>query len=123
MIKLTEKRQLVLNKIKNSKKAINALTIYENIGKEKIDLSTVYRAIDFLVENNLLLSFHFNNNTYYIFNDKNKHYHYFICIKCLNMTKINCNMKSIIDSLENNYNYDVINHEMNIYGHCNKCLN
>lgn len=121
MIKLTSKRELVYNEINKSEKPIDALSIYDKIGKEKINLSTVYRAIDFLVSHKLLLTFYFNDKSYYIINDKDNHYHYFICTSCLHMKKVKCNMKSIIQNLQNEFNYKVLNHEMNIYGLCNNC--
>jgi len=122
MIKLTSKRKLVYDFIKSSNKPVDAILIYKNIGKEKINLSTVYRAIDFLVSHKLLLTFYFNDKSYYILNDEDKHYHYFICTNCLHMKKIKCNMHTIINNLENEYNYKVLNHEMNVYGLCNSCV-
>src|SRR5690554_1412168 len=121
MIKLTKKRASVFNVIKNNKKPINAEEIFEVLGSNNINLSTVYRAIDYLLENNLLLSFHFNNKTYYISNDIKNHYHFFICTKCLYMEKVDCHLTDTIKNLKQNKNYTVTNHEMTIYGLCNNC--
>lgn len=122
MIKLTSKRKKVYEIFETSNKPINAFDIHNTIGSESINLSTVYRAIDFLLDNNLLISFHFNSKTYYILNDDNNHYHYFICTSCLHMEKINCNMNNVIKDLEVNLNYQVMNHEMTLYGLCNNCI-
>ena len=121
MVKMTSKRASVFNAIKNYKKPISAEEIYDLLGSTNINLSTVYRSIDFLLENNLLLTFYFNNKTFYILNNEDKHYHYFICTNCLHMEKINCNLSNTIQNLQKNMNYSVTNHEMTIYGLCNNC--
>jgi|SRR5690554_425512 len=121
MIRMTTKRKKVYSVFENSNKPINAENILDVLGDENINLSTIYRAIEYFINNDLLLSFHFNNKTYYILDNEGNHYHYFICTNCLFMKKINCNMNPIIKKLEDENNFLITNHEMNVYGLCNSC--
>lgn len=123
MLRMTSKRKKVYSVFENSNKPTNAENILDVLGDENINLSTIYRTIEYFLNNDLLLSFHFNNKTYYILNNEGKHYHYFICTNCLYMEKITCNMKPIIKKLENENNFLITNHEMNVYGLCNSCNN
>lgn len=119
MIKLTKKRKIVYSCLKNANKPLNAEMIYENLINEDINLSTIYRAIEFLENNNLLLKFHFNNKSYYIVNDET-HSHYFICTNCLSTRKISCKMDNVLSTLKDD-GFTITNHEMTVYGLCNSC--
>ena len=121
MLKMTSKRKKVYSVFENSDKPINAENILDVLGDDNINLSTIYRSIEYFLNNDLLLSFHFNNKSYYILNNEGNHYHYFICTNCLLMKKISCNMNPIIKKLENENNFLVTNHEMNVYGLCSRC--
>src|SRR5690554_8173355 len=121
MIRLTSKRKQVFDVISNSNKPIDAEGILSVLGESNINLSTIYRSIEFFNTNNLLLTFHFNNKSYYFLNDEHNHHHYFICTKCLKMEKVKCNMHDIISTLEHEEDYLITNHEMTIYGLCKKC--
>jgi|SRR5690554_79892 len=121
MLRMTSKRKKVYDVIEKSNKPINAEIIADILGDDNINLSTIYRAIEYFINNDLLLTFYFNNKTYYILNNEGKHYHYFICTNCLYMEKINCNMNPIINKLETENNFLITNHEMNVFGLCNSC--
>lgn len=120
MIKLTKQRKEIYNILKDSKKPMSAEMLFEKLPKNTMNLSTIYRSIDYFENNDLLLKFHFDGKSYYFLNDKN-HNHYFICTKCLSMQAINCHLHNTINSLEKDYNFLVTNHEMTIYGICNLC--
>ena len=121
MLRMTKQRKKVYQCLKNSEKPLSAETIYELIDEDKLNLSTVYRAIDYFENNNLLIKFHFNGKNYYFLEKDGNHHHYFVCTNCHMMHKIKCNMKTIITDLENERNFKVTNHEMNVYGICNLC--
>ena len=120
MIKLTKKREKVYSCLQNTNKPLTAEMIYEYLKDEDINLSTIYRAIEFLENNDLLLKFHFDNKSYYIVNDET-HSHYFICTNCLMTKKIDCRMENVLEKLKENDGFKVTNHEMTVYGLCNRC--
>ena len=61
-MKLTKKRQQILNLIQSSDTPINAKFLKSKVD---FDLSTVYRALEFLEKNNYIFSFDFENEKYY----------------------------------------------------------
>lgn len=121
MLRMTRKRQKIYDVIKGSKNPISAEDILNILGDENINLSTIYRSVEYFINGDLLLTFHFNNKTYYILNNEDNHYHYFICTNCLRMEKVDCNLSDVINELKHNKGFLVTNHEMTIYGLCNKC--
>lgn len=119
-MRMTKNRKIVLNLLKQAKKPLSAEDIANELIKDKIDLSTIYRSLEYFDKNNLLLRFHFNNKSYYFLNTSN-HHHYFVCTNCLTMHQIECYLNNTIANLENNNHFVVTNHEINIYGLCNNC--
>ena len=75
-MKLTKKRQQILNLIQSSDTPINAKFLKSKVD---FDLSTVYRALEFLEKNNYIFSFDFENEKYYF---KEENANFFICDSC-----------------------------------------
>lgn len=121
MFNLTVKRKKVYDTLKLSKKPLSVEEIFNNLNDSNINLSTIYRAIDYLESYNLLLKFHFDSKNYYFLNEDDLHKHYFVCTKCHQMHTINCQMENVLKTLENKHDFLITNHEMNVYGICNKC--
>lgn len=116
MEKLTKKREYILNIIKNSKIPISASSIFENISSSlKIDLSTVYRCLQYLEENNKIEKTNIKNTKYY-FIKKNPHKHFVFCIKCDSVETFPC-------SIEKNTNFEILEHDFVALGICPKCKN
>ncbi len=78
-MKLTEKRKEILGIIYSSKVPLNAKNLKHKVN---FDLSTIYRALDFLEKNKYIYSLDFENEKYY-FKDENAHF--FICSSCRHM--------------------------------------
>lgn len=121
MLNLTTKRKKVYNLLKEVTKPLSVQDIYNSLNDETINLSTIYRSIEYFEDFNLLLKFHFNNKNYYFLNEDKKHDHYFICTSCLLMQMVPCNMKEVLSNLKLDNDFTITNHEMNVYGLCNKC--
>lgn len=119
-MRMTKNRKIVFDILKDAKKPLSAEDISHALSNNKIDLSTIYRSIDYFDNNNLLLRFHFGNKSYYFLNTSN-HHHYFVCTNCLAMHEIKCYLNDTISQLENENNFTVSNHEINIYGICQEC--
>lgn len=75
-MKLTKKRQQILNLIQSSDTPINAKFLKSKVD---FDLSTVYRALEFLEKNNYIFSFDLENEKYYF---KEENVNFFICDSC-----------------------------------------
>ena len=72
-MKLTKKRQEVLNLVQSSSMPVNAKILKSQVD---FDLSTIYRALE---KNNYIFSFDFENEKYYF---KEENANFFICDSC-----------------------------------------
>ncbi len=115
----SNQRNLVLEIVNNSKDHLNTDQIY-NIAREtmpNISLGTVYRNINQLVENNMILRIKTNEGLDRFDNIHVKHNH-FICSKCHKIIdiydKIELNITSIDGNIVNDY-------EIKFIGICNEC--
>ena len=75
-MKLTKKRQEILDLVLVSEIPVNARFLKSQVD---FDLSTVYRALDFLEKNSYIFSFDFENEKYYF---KEENANFFICDSC-----------------------------------------
>ena len=112
-LKVTKNRVDILNII--NKLNVNS-TIKNIISKTNMDVSTVYRTLNTLEENNIIEKSIINDEIVYMI--KEEHKHYFKCIKCNKITEIEHCPIDLSDSLEG---YKVLSHSLMINGICNKC--
>lgn len=117
---MTKQRQEIYNVFSKSEIPLTAEMIYDLLPNNFLNLSTVYRTLEYFDNNSLVLRFFFNNKNHYILNN-DQHHHYSICTNCLKMNVINCHLIDTINELENDDSFIVTNHEMTIYGLCSKC--
>ena len=75
-MKLTKKRQEILDFVVCSDTPVNGTCLKSKV---HFDLSTVYRALEFLEKNNYIFSFDFENEKYYF---KEENANFFICDSC-----------------------------------------
>lgn len=118
-MRLTKQRRAIINVLKESKVPLNAETIFNNLDLQ-LDLSTVYRTLDRLFEENLVTKNYFNNIAHYMFNDGSKHKHFIYCIECRKVSPIDCHFEEWIDS-QKLKDVTVLDHDITLYGYCKKC--
>lgn len=122
MIKLTKKRQMVLNIIKNAEKPLCAEDIYSILNNESINLSTIYRSLELFYTERLILKTVYDNKSYYHMNNF-KHSHYMVCEKCGTMIPFDCMVHNLENHVLNQYGFKVSHHDLTFYGLCEKCRN
>ena len=112
-LKVTKQRKEIVNIINDLD---SAATINNILKKANMDKSTVYRIIDILIKNNILIKqINYNNDDYYIL--KEKHRHYIKCVKCNKVSKLD---KCPFDN-ESIDGFKIINHNVEIEGICKDC--
>jgi Fur family ferric uptake transcriptional regulator len=103
------------------------LSRQEIIDKLKIksinpDRSTVYRELLFLTENQLIQKNIIGKMDYYEI--PKIHHHHLVCLKCHKIENIK--MKNFLKNQERQINkknkFNIINHSLEFYGFCQKCL-
>jgi len=121
----TKNREKIYNVIKNNNSPITAEEIYEKLKNQKIDLSTIYRALGVFLENSLVdKDLRSDKKCYYSIKEE-EHGHYIVCKKCNKSMKLKeCPLvddiyKKEIDAL----GFEVTSHSIQIEGICKNCKN
>lgn len=119
-LKETKQRKKIIEVIDKLQDNSTITNIINNC-KNDMNVSTIYRVIDSLLENNIIeTNLNYNNELYY--SKKEEHGHYFTCIKCHKREKINdCPLEKTDKYLEENKGYTILNHIVQIEGICKKC--
>ncbi len=130
-LKITKQRILVLEALAScGDKHLTAEEIYEIVKADfpEIGLATVYRTIQLLVELDLVESIQLGDGyvRYEIgklHGEEAHRHHHLICLKC---GKIISFQDDLLEELEarimESASFQVINHEVKLYGYCKECL-
>ena len=113
-LKITKQRVEIINVINKLKDKATISNIIKNVEMNK---STVYRIIDKLCLNNIIIKdINANNEDYYVL--RSNHKHYIKCIKCNKIKDLkNCPIEDIDIK-----DFKVIKHTLKIDGICEDCL-
>lgn len=114
-LKCTKQREAVLDVLINECKPITAEQIQAKSG---INLATVYRVLEQLTEEGIIIKSKMLDSVSSSFElDRHEHKHYAVCIGCKEVTPIeDCHYHpNIADGFE------VTGHKIEVYGYCKKC--
>ena len=122
----TKQKDEILDTIKKMDKAFLIKELYVKLN-EKVGLTTIYRFIDKMVENEELYKYiGEDNNTYYQYLEKcdcNNHF-YLKCINCGNMIHVDCDcIKELSNHITKEHNFIPNKENIIINGICSKCKN
>ena len=121
----TKQRELILNTIKKQTKEFTIKDIYKEVKKEA-GLTTIYRLIDKLVNDNIIRkTLEKDNKTYYQYLEKceEENHFYLKCDKCKNMQHIDCDcIKDLSNHILKNHKFKTNKENIIINGLCNKCI-
>lgn len=123
MVKNTKKRNEILKIIKDNKVPITAQEIYNSIYlNTSINLSTIYRTLDLLTNENIVIKeIRDDKKAYYQINN-NIHKHRIICTKCNSDIMIsNCPLKELENAIEKETGYKLTSHTFELRGLCPNC--
>ncbi|WP_162163931.1 Fur family transcriptional regulator [Acholeplasma hippikon] len=122
MVKLTSKRQLIYDILKKNDSPLSAEDIYELIKDEKLNLSTVYRTLDYFYKEQMVSRNYLDNKAYFYLNHDD-HHHFMICEVCQNRFEMDCHIDEMIAEIKKKYGFEVTHHDLNFYGICSNCKN
>ncbi|MBF0714546.1 transcriptional repressor [Gemella sp. GH3] len=128
--KLTPQRETIVKiLVENESEHLSAEELYfilKGINPE-IGLATVYRTLDIFYDLKILEKITFGNGiSKYHLRQKldNGTHHHLICTKCHNITTIsNVIFNKLIQYVNNEYNFEVQDDTIAIYGTCKNCMN
>jgi len=120
---ITKQKDIIINCIKNHKEfTINQ--IYKEL-KGKVGLTTIYRKVDSLVEENKIKKYIGKDNiTYYQYLcecDKDNHF-YLKCDKCGNLEHVDCDcINELSEHINKNHEFEINKQNIVINGVCKNC--
>jgi Fur family transcriptional regulator, ferric uptake regulator len=118
--KLTLLRKHIFDIIKSSDIPLNAKNISDRM-KLHSNLSTIYRALDYMEKEKLIVSVAlFDGTRFYCSGDR--HSHFILCKECHEIKEFDkCSAGDMVKSLEKEYNYRITEHVFYFIGVCGDC--
>lgn len=131
-LKVTTQRVAILEVLNNRPgKHMTAEEIYDYVKKKypEIGIATVYRTIQMLSELSLIDKLNLDDGyVRYEINRKDRqqashHHHHLICLDCGNIYAFQDDLlETLEERIKENLGFIVVDHEVKLYGHCEKCL-
>lgn len=119
-MRLTKHRREILSVFNNTKEILSAEMIYQQMDQEEIDLSTIYRALDYFMREGIVAKSTIEQTAYFYLNE-GEHHHYLICTKCHQRFPIDCHLERLMKKTIKQANFKVTHHDVTIYGFCEDC--
>jgi G3E family GTPase len=126
-IKATRQRCLTLDVLSEAESPLSAEAIYLNImqrdSESTINLSTVYRVLELLVEKRIAIRIADFETGKAVFElSKLRHKHHLTCTQCKRMVFIDdCPVSGLVNNLEKETDFNITGHVLEMYGLCKEC--
>jgi|AntAceMinimDraft_17_1070374.scaffolds.fasta_scaffold142237_2 Fur family ferric uptake transcriptional regulator len=124
-LKNTKYRVDIIELINKSDVLMSAKDIHKELldKKIRINLSTVYRTLDKLVETNIINRVNLENEKQSMYEyNRNLHHHFFICQNCNKIIPIyTCPLEEYEKKLTKELGFEITGHRVEFYGFCKEC--
>ncbi|MBU2700310.1 Fur family ferric uptake transcriptional regulator [Sporomusaceae bacterium BoRhaA] len=124
-MKSTKQRNLIFNILNQARNIMTAEDIYLELRKANylVNLSTVYRILDIFVDKGIALKSILPEDNKCVFElNRFEHKHHLICLKCKKIISIDkCPLTEFERHIEQQTNFNITNHKLEMYGYCNNC--
>lgn len=125
-LKYTEQREIVLNILLNAEDHLSAEDVYASIKKKypqsNIGIATVYRALSFLEEVDLITSLAFGTEGKKYESNVKEHHDHLICIKCGKIIEfLDEEIERRQERIAKRNKFKITSHSMQLYGICEDC--
>lgn len=125
-LKYTEQREIVLNILIHADGHLSAEEVYNLIKSKKPDsnigIATVYRALGFLEEVNLITSITFGAEGKKYESNTKEHHDHLICTNCGKIVEfMDCEIEKRQDKVAKKNLFKITSHSMQLYGVCDTC--
>ena len=125
-LKYTKQREIIFETILNSKKHLNAdelnIIINKKYPAEKIGIATIYRALAFLEESNLISSISLHKDGKESEPSIKKHHDHLICVKCNKIVEfLDDSIEKKQEQIAQQNGFKLLKHTMYLYGICSNC--
>lgn len=122
----SHQREVILDYLKGTKNHPTAEEVYNHVRKEnpKISLGTVYRNLNLLAENNIILRLHMENGIDHFDADTSIHHHFY-CKKCGRVYDIELpleiDIQKLTEQINSKVNFLADGCMIYFYGTCSNC--
>ncbi|RLA82278.1 MAG: transcriptional repressor [Epsilonproteobacteria bacterium] len=125
-LKYTKQREVIFETILNCKKHLGAEELYSIILNkyplEKIGIATIYRALAFLEDENLISSISVGKDAKKFETSFKKHHDHLICVNCNKIIEfVNERIEIEQEKTAQENGFKLLNHTMYLYGICKDC--
>lgn len=124
-LKNTKHRNSVLHIIEKSAQPVTAEQIYFALVSQavSINLSSVYRVLNTLVEKHLIIKSSMAGESKTVFElNRLEHKHYVVCTQCKKVVAVpGCPLEEYEKMLADKIGFDVQGHQLELYGICRDC--
>ena len=125
-LKYTEQREIVLSILLHASEHLTAEEVYNEIKKafpkSNIGIATVYRALSFLEEVDLITSITFGTDGKKYESNAKSHHDHLICTSCGRIIEfIDEEIEKRQDKIAKKNRFSITSHSMQLYGTCEVC--
>ena len=125
-LKYTDQREIVLSVLLNAEDHLTAEEVYNEIKKEDTDsnigIATVYRAVSFLEEVDLITSIAFGTDGKKYESNAKSHHDHLICTNCGKIIEfMDDEIEKRQDKIAKKNKFKITSHSMQLYGTCETC--
>jgi len=125
-LKYTEQREIVLDILNNAEDHLSAEDVYNQIktkySDSNIGIATVYRALGFLEEVNLITSIAFGTEGKKYESNAKSHHDHLICTSCGKIVEfLDDEIEKRQDRIAKKNKFKITSHSMQLYGTCKDC--
>ncbi|HOT62166.1 MAG TPA: transcriptional repressor [Treponemataceae bacterium] len=122
---MTRARESTLSILREANEPLSAAGVFRLAAG--FDQATVYRALHYLEEKGLAVSFilaceEHGTERYYAVSDSGKHRHWFHCERCHRFVDLgDCAIEPLVERYETAYGIDIRSHTLSLTGTCADC--
>lgn len=124
-LKNTKHRNAILNIFEKSAQPVTAEQIFLMLKKQEnaINLSSVYRILNTLVEKCLVIKTVMPGENKAVFEmNRFEHKHYVVCTQCKKMVSVpGCPLEEYEKKLRDNTGFQIQGHQLEVFGICREC--
>lgn len=124
--RLTKGRKAIISLFLKRHCSLSSQDIYDALHQDgiRVNLSTVYRELQFLLEQRILKSIFFHDGIQRYELLEEDHHHHLVCTNCNATTRfhIDHDLKTLEKTLESDHGFTITDHNLEFFGTCQKCL-
>lgn len=125
-LKYTEQREIVLSILLHAEDHLSAEEVYNEVKAQNVDsnigIATVYRALSFLEEVDLITSITFGSDGKKYESNSKSHHDHLICTECGKIVEfLDDEIEKRQERIAKKNKFKITNHSMQLYGICADC--